>query len=215
MRASKELIKEVTTLARDELLARGYEERSDGIFTLDIAAEVNGWIGLNRAVNRGDGQLEIHPFIGIRHQLVERKLAEIRGEKFHPYSPPTIRSHLQYLMPEGSYEPWLFGEEVPVKDRLRKMVADIDTFGNVFMREHTGLEALARCLEDRLYSHPESRAFRLPIIYLLLGSHELSLGALDESLADLGDRSDLAAVQYREFAHALREVIDPLSVTDT
>ena len=83
-------------------------------------------------------------------------------------------------MSEGSYEPWLFGEEVPVKDRVRTMIADIDTYGNGFMREHTGLEALARRLEDGLYSHPESRAFRLLIIYLLLGSYELSLGALDE-----------------------------------
>ncbi len=210
MRASKELIKEVTTLVRDELLARGYKERSDGIFTLDIADQVNGWVGLNRAVNRGDGQLVIHPFIGIRHQLVERKLAEIRGEKFRPYSPPTLRTHLQYLMPEGSYEPWLFGEEAPVKDRVRTMIADIDTFGNVFMQKHTSLETLARCLEEKLYSHPESRAFRLPIIYLLLGSQELSLGALDEFLVDLGDRTDLAALQYREYAQALREAIGPL-----
>ncbi len=50
-----------------------------------------GWLGLNRASTHDAGTaVELFPVVGVRHQGVERVVAELRGEKFHQYIPATV-----------------------------------------------------------------------------------------------------------------------------
>ena len=70
-KASKKLIQEVMLNTQSELGKHGYKKRAGRIFTLYISSDFIGWLGLNRAVQRGDGSLAINPVIGVRYQQLE------------------------------------------------------------------------------------------------------------------------------------------------
>ena len=81
------------------LFSVGFKKRSGGeIFTTEVAAGILGWLGLNRGlVGSNDAVIEINPVVGIRHQEIERIVAELKGVKFHGYAPPTVSVHLGYV----------------------------------------------------------------------------------------------------------------------
>ena len=139
------------------------------VFTRQVAADVLGWVGLNRAVSRGDGLLEVNPVVGVRHQALERVVADLLGERFHDYIPPTVSVHLGYVMPEGRYRPWLFGGDVPVGDVAAEMVGAIVAYSLPFMDDHASLSAVVESMSDGRSGIAEQLAFRRPVGYLLLG----------------------------------------------
>jgi len=104
------------------------------VFTIDLAPHVLGWLGLNRATrHRAPGEIEINPVIGVRFQEVERLVAELRGEKFHAYAPPTVSTPIGYVMPEPRYTMWLFSRERVDEDVANDMTNAIATHGIAFM----------------------------------------------------------------------------------
>lgn len=191
------------------LVARiGFKKRAGDVFTLDLGPGVLGWLGLNRAAkHRGPGEVEINPVVGVRFQEVERLVAECRGEKFHAYQPPTISSPLGYLMPEKRYMAWVFapGRSEEVATDMANAIA---THGVPFMRSVVDLAELRRRLQDRSgFEH--QRAYRCPIAAFLAGDVEQARALLDEALAAIGARTDLAAADFRRFAESLRGRLPP------
>lgn len=183
----------------------GFKKRRGEIFTIELSKEVLGWVGLNRATkHRPAGEIEINPVIGVRHQQVERLVAELRGQKFHAYIPPTISTALGYVLPEASYRAWIF-----TADRARvmanEMVAAIAEHGLALMRSKVELSDLCRALEQgsRL-AIEDSAIYRRPVARLLSGDARRAAEELNKSLAALGDRSDLAATYFRTFAAELQ-----------
>ncbi|MBA2479677.1 MAG: hypothetical protein H0V44_03365, partial [Planctomycetes bacterium] len=81
----------------------GFKRRSQEIYTHPITKNVVGWVGLNRKV-AADESLEINPVIGVRHQEVEKMVAQLSGVEFHQYIPPSISIPLGYLE-KGKYAP--------------------------------------------------------------------------------------------------------------
>ena len=83
-------IGDVVKLVTPLLAELNFRKRAGQIFTAEITDDVLGWLGLNRATRHCPaGEVEINPVVGVRHQGVERIVAECRGEKFHAYQPPT------------------------------------------------------------------------------------------------------------------------------
>lgn len=203
--ALKEIRSRVLELVRAELAGLAFTKRAGDIFTRDLTSEVLGWIGLNRATRGRPGVLEINPVVGVRHQPIERLLAELRGEKAHPYVPPTLSVHLGYLMPERAYRPWLFPEGEDPEAEAMRMVQAIGEFGVPFMRENAALEPLVATLETSAFGIAEQRHYRLPVMYFLLDRKARAEEYIAERLGELRARDDLAARHYRSFAEALRQ----------
>ena len=178
----------------------GYRKRSGEIFTLDLTADAIGWLGLNKAVRRREGVVEINPVVGVRHQVAERLLADIQREKFHPYTPPTISVHLGYLAPENKYTPWLFDENHEPSVGVAKLAESVAVHGIPFMRANAGLEKLVQTLESSKFGVPEQTNYRLPIVYHLVGKDDLAEDFVERQLGKLEGRNDLAARAYREFS---------------
>jgi ABC-type branched-subunit amino acid transport system ATPase component len=65
------LVAEAGEAWRAALGSAGFRKRSGDVYTRQVAEDVLGWLGLNRAVNRGDGLLEVNPVVGVRHQVLE------------------------------------------------------------------------------------------------------------------------------------------------
>ena len=203
-RASDQLIKEIMNYVQDALGEHGYRKRSEQIFTLDLSEEFLGWLGLNRAVDRGDGALALNPVVGVRYQTLERTLAEITGEAFHAYIPPTVSVNVGYLMPENSYRSWRFEQGDANQQKALDMIAVVEKVGRPFMNSMADLESLTEALEAKRYSLPDDRRFHLSALYHLKGESDLANSQLVNYVAELGDRDDLAAQAYRTFAQKMQ-----------
>lgn len=199
------LVAEASEAWRTALASVGFRKHSGDVYTRQVAEGVLGWLGLNRAVNRGDGLLEVNPVVGVRHQELERVVAGLLDERFHGYSPPTVSVHLGYVMPEGRYRPWLVGSDAPVRDVAAGMVAAVVAYGLPFMDERASLEAVVGSMSDDRAGIAEQLAFRRPVGYLLLGEAERARAEVRASLDRLGDRRDLAAQRFRGFASAFEK----------
>lgn len=205
MAAEKMHIADVSRAASSLLSDLGFVKHRGDIFTRSVDDGVVGWLGLNRAVARGDGMLEINPVVGVRHQQLERLVATLGGREFHPYIPPTASVHLGYLMPERRYVPWLFSGSQDAERVARQMVSAITDYGLPFIEHNVLLENLVATLESGGASAREQLAYRVPIAYLLIGDVKRSREALDRSVTALGERRDAAAEALRSFAPRLQE----------
>ena len=186
------------------LAAVGWKKRAGDVFTRVLTGDAIGWLGLNTAVGRSDGLLEVNPVLGVRHQGVEHLVAELTQEKFRRHVPATLSVHLGYVMPEGRYRPWLFGADQPVESAAREMVAAVVAYGLPFMERLSALDALADAMDDGSIGIGEALAFRRPAARLLLGESRGAEMALEEGRATLRTRQDQAAMRYRRFAEAFQ-----------
>lgn len=190
-----------STLAilREPLEARGFRKRDGRVFTVELAPDVLGWLGMNTASrHQAAGSLEVNPVIGVRHQVVERLVAELRMEKFHLYLPPTVSTPIGYAMPAGRYQAWVLTQG-PDMAPSAALIDAVTSYGLPFMRGLVDLESLCAAAEQGLGFNLD---YRLPVIRLLLGRTSAAQAGLDDDLARLGTREDAAAEQLRTFAGA-------------
>ena len=179
----------------------GLRKRAGLVFTKNLDQEVIGWLGLNKASRHlAAGQLEVNPVVGIRHQTIERVVAELRGEKFHAYQPPTVSSPLGYLMPGSRYRGWLLGPD-DAADNADELVASFEAFGLPFIQSNSSLAAVCELLDQR-FGYDHQIVYRRPVAWMLAGNFSRSFQVLDEAEAKLGDRDDAAALEFRSFITA-------------
>jgi hypothetical protein len=202
-KASKELIREVMQIIQRKLVDHGFKKRSKEILTFDLSSEFLGWLGLNRAVQRGDGSLAINPVIGVRYQRLERAYSELMDENFHAYIPPTLSVNIGYLMPDNSYKTWSFFNKSNNQRIVDDMVAAIEKYGISFMDTMSNEDAILEALKVSDFSMPESRKFRLPLIKYMRGDIEQARAELTRTLEEVNTREDMAAQYYRRFAQKL------------
>jgi hypothetical protein len=193
------------------LAENGFRKRAGLIFTVELADDILGQVGLPTATQyTRKGEIKVNPVVGLRHQLIERVVARLCGEKFHPYIPATISTPLGYLMPQDSYlaSDWLFGPDEDFTAAADQMVDAIRTYGMPFLYENATLDKLTKRIgSERRERSPES--YRLPVAYLLTGKYAQAAEALTRDLRSLGDRRDPAATRYRQFAEQFRTQLLP------
>ena len=203
--ASQNLISEVTEISTRTLVESGLRKRSAQVFTRDIAEDMIGWVGLNRAVNREDGKLELNPVIGVRHQPVEVLVAKLSGVKYHAYIPPTISTPLGYLMPVTEYTAWLFESGADNVLKVNRLVQAVRTWGYSFMEANSSLPELIETMVQSGFGYPHQTAYRIPVAYQLIGETRIAEEYINEHVNALSTRDDLAADHYRAFAVAFLE----------
>ncbi len=200
MGASKELIAAVEGKANQHLADLGFTRRRN-VHTKEVAPEVLGWIGLNRAVRRGDDQLLVNPVIGVRHQGLEREVARLVGERFHPYQPPSISAPLSQLAGTGDY---LFkeGRRNKLDRQVERMIDTVAAHAIPFLKSHASLEGLISAMRSGRFGIPDEVVYRLPVALALDARDGEAAEQLRASLAELGHRDDPAARRLRVFAEA-------------
>ena len=181
----------------------GFKKRAGATFTCLVSEDVLGFVGLNSASNRPAGPFEINPVVGVRHQPLERAVAELSGRKPHGYVPPSLSKPIGYLMPESRYRAWLFDDQESVDDVAGSLCAAIAEFGTAYLRDHDSLEAIVAGLSAAEHTPGDAIAMRLSVGLALLGDSARARQTVEQELGDLGDRQDLAAEYFRDFARAL------------
>jgi hypothetical protein len=184
---------------RNPLEHVGFRQRIRGIFTIELAPGVLGWLGLNHATRYQEaGQVEVNPVVGVRHQAVERLIAELRGEKYHEYLPPTVSTPIGYVMPERRYITWEFGGRHGMAAEPALIAAVMD-YGLPFMRSLILLEPTLEAINQGLSQRPE---YHVPSILEEMGRHQDAMAALARIVSELGERQDAAARHLSDFAAA-------------
>lgn len=207
MVTSAGLVAEVVEACRERLEHVDFQPRSGDIFTRPAVDDVLGWLGLNRAVGRGDGLVEINPVVGVRHQALEALIAELLGRKRHGYIPATLSSSIGYLMGDSSYRAWMFGGNVPVRDVAEELVSAVAKHGLPYMQRRSSLASIVESMASG-EGAKELVAYRLPVGHLLLGDPNSAMDAIERSQSEIGTRQDLAAQRFRQFAAAFRNKLD-------
>lgn len=202
----------ISDLLKPPLEALGFKKRGGQIFTMDVSEGVLGWLGLNRATrHRSPGEVEINPVVGVRHQEVERIVAELRHEAFHAYQPPTVSTSLGYLMPDNRYQAWILTDDA--EEEAADLVSAVNDYAVPFMDSTTGLAGLCQRLDERMgFDH--QLVYRRPVAHLLAGNVDRACELIDEAEADLGNRDDAAAVELHLFIAELRRRIEVLNRPD-
>ncbi|MCC6618869.1 MAG: hypothetical protein IT341_07500 [Chloroflexi bacterium] len=179
--------------------------QADGLFTIELAPDVLGWLGLNGATKWHPGAVQVNPVIGVRHQVVERMVAELRGDRFHRYIPPTVSIPIGYVMPERTFTTWLF-EPASMVAKAADLAAAVERYGLSAMHVARDLHGLLDKMGQRWgFSH--QNVYRRPVIQWLLGDPDGALADAHASVAELGDRDDPAAEELRHYVDELRRMI--------
>jgi hypothetical protein len=196
-------------LVVERLKKLGLKEREGLVFTWKLhgADDVLGWLGLGKATSGlKKGEARIHPSIGVRHQDVERLVAELRDEKFHSYRPMTYFWPLYGLMPQSGYFTWDVTStpaDAPVAEDLANAV---EQYGFPFVQSLSSLDELIAAFEAQKMLHQQD-IFRLPAALFLAGDLARATEVIERELLKLGDRTDAAAMEIQAFAPRMLERI--------
>lgn len=203
----KELVRAIIKETESKLSPMGFKKRAGEIFTVEPVAGFLGWIGLNRAM-RESNVVEINPVIGVRCERIEMLVAELEGEKPHPYNPPTVSVSLGYLMPDSCYRPWLFEDLPKVSDGVAGMIGAVAEYGLPFINSALSVDAIANLLLSGKYGIPHQNAYRLPVAFHLSGKNHEADERSTTYLRSLDRRTDLAAERYKKFHRNLKRLLE-------
>lgn len=187
-----------------QLQELGFARRAGQVFTREVADNVLGWLGLNRASrHQAAGVFEVNPVIGIRHQEVERVVAELRAERFHPYQPPTVSMPLGYLMPGERYRAWIVDDAEP-ESSVEDLAAAVAGYGLGFVDSGVTLGSLCTLL-DKGFGFEHQLVYRRPVAWVLDGDIMRAVESVNSAELALDGRDDPAAMELRSFIAAFRD----------
>lgn len=209
--ARKELIAASMLACRAQLEAAGFTRHAaDRFFTMPLGPRLFGWIGLGRAVHRGDGSMVIIPAVGLLHQDVERLWTTCAGIPYHRYAPATVQMSPGRLTPEGVATPnWVFFRPGESVDEAAKQVCrPIVEYGLPWMREHASLTGI-QALDGSEQYHIRLLTWRRAVIAYLLGDPDRARQVLSDALNRIeqegGPHADEVLAVERRFAAALEQ----------
>lgn len=197
-------VTEILSSISERIIRMNFQQRQKHvIFTFPAAPNVIGWLGLNRSVQRCDSLL-VNPVVGVRHQLIESRVASLSGLPEHRFIPPTISRPLAQLAKNP--DPfWMFKFGVDPANNVENLVNTVKQVGLPFIMNCICLNEIYAFMQNlKRGTPPEQLDYRIPVAAELLGARHESLQFIDGLLSELGERSDPAAKTYRKFAEAFR-----------
>jgi hypothetical protein len=206
----KSFVKCVLQHLQAGLQSEGRKKRSPISFTRELTPEVTGIVTLGANVY-DDATLQIDPSVGVRHERVERLLAELTGQNHRGSLAATIGSAIGYLTPRKQF--LIFApfsvEDDPVPG-AQQIVATIKRYGFTWMEENQTLDAMMKAMSDFKYVDRWHARFRMPLIQYLLGDYEAARVSVERGLVEIGDSQGPLSDQFKRLAEGLLERFDKL-----
>jgi hypothetical protein len=206
--ARKELITAGVSACRQRLEAMGFKRHEADIFTLPLAPRLFGWVALGRAVHRGDGSMEITPWVGLLHQDVERLVATCAHLPYHRYHPATVQTGVDLLIPDAPLLRVIFYPGQSVEEPAEQACQPIRDYGIPWMQEHASLAGI-QALDNSEQYRIKLSTWRRAVIAWMLGRPDLARQYLNDALTEIAAEGGANAAGvldvYRRFAAALEE----------
>lgn len=149
----------------------------------------------------------VSPSVAVRYQPLERLVAELTGEKFHPYLSGTLTSPLGNVPPNRELCWFFFPADADPGPPVREMFGIIKGSAVPWMERHRSLESFIDDLKAN-FATGDSKRLRLPAAYYLKGECDLARALVMQGLERIGDGSGPVSTQYRRFAQALLARLD-------
>lgn len=203
---SNMLVKVVYNLAAVEFQNIGWTKRRHNVFSKMISQHAYGCVALNKSMDRSDGTLHINPVVSVGDLEVERQIAELTAQVFHPFMTAAVGSNVGYLMPARRYTEWQFGDGDNHRYKVGDMIATIQTFSQPFFQQNATLSSLYETLlMSKRGAVPDPLDYRIAVASKLLGKQNESIAFVEARANEIVDRVDEAAEWFRRFAARLRE----------
>jgi hypothetical protein len=211
MRADlKEAFKLVLTR---EISSLGYNMNSDTVFATEVSRSVLGCIGYITSVTG------VRPFVGVQFEQVEKIFEEIIQPlrvvaKSTPRYWPTLSRDINQLKQDHSADPnfrlregdYLQIEIDSIPHICDQILADIRRFGLEYIESNSVLANAAETMADGRGGGIGSIAYRLPIIYWILGrkseaeSYMANIAAKRYPIGDYEQYADLLSFRINSEA---------------
>lgn len=190
------------------LVDAGFKRRRAGLLTKELGEEVLGWVGLNTSGTAATaGVVLVNPVIGVRHQVLERAVAEIKGEKFHPYLPPSYTSPLSAIAAHVGANDFILHDNSGDPEVIHRLVNSVTSNGTSFMNEYADPTRLLAQLGSE-YLHNHTASLRYPTLLWLTGDRAGAGKAIADGLADAGQRRGPAARELKAYLTELTRRIE-------
>lgn len=190
---------------REPMRSIGWQPRAAGWFTTQIADGFLGVIAVSAAskyCERGTALITLH--VGIRDEASEEVVSRLCGDKDGGYYQRSVLTSIGYLMPECRWREWLITPDNAdaVTSELAGAAAE---YAEPYLRRLASdrTELLDGVWHGRNGGQPWGVCRVVVYQARYLGSDH-ALAYLDEEVAGLGSRTDLAADVVREMAPRAR-----------
>jgi hypothetical protein len=196
MVTKREFLRDLLAMIDRETLALGFKKQNRS-YTIVLNDDATGVVNYDVATHRTDGRIGVNPIVGVHFRPIEIKIRD--WFQTGPYLTPTISSAIGYVTPEKRFLEWLFEPEFENEQEVRRMVRGVADYGLPFMKSHGTLASITEALEQKNFTVNESRAYRLPVAYLLQGKKDAATLIFNDEISKLDARADTAAENYRAF----------------
>jgi hypothetical protein len=183
----------------------GWQPRAAGWFTKQVTEGFLGVIGIGVAsMGCAAGTARITLYAGIRDEANEDVVAKLCGAKDGGYRQRSLVTSIGYLMPECQWRQWLI-TPANADAIANELAATVETRAEPYL--HNLPSGRAALLDGVWHASGAGQPWGIcrVVVYraLYLGIDQ-ALAYLDEQLAALGSRTDLAAEVVREMAPRAR-----------
>lgn len=198
MTLKDKLTKDLERICAERLDGIGIQRREARIFTQTTIDQNLLWIGLVIEKHRANDAIFLTPHIGYRHQRLQEVIAEVEGEKFHQYLPPTIAMDIGYLDKESR----------PLSIQVTDLSSAYDAAGNLVERiisngfpfcDSMTLDGIIRILPE--FAIWEDAGERLLAAYYLIGKSEAELKTFASERIAIGKSENRFFERFETFAN--------------
>lgn len=206
--ATEKLIKIVLNKLNEYFTSLGMQKQKEDIYIQEISENIISWIGLNKAVKQKGNYVEINVVIGVRHQGVEKLVADLREFKFHKYAPPTFSIHFGYITPNKCYSPLVFTPDVKIDKIIDVFKGEFENYGHKLLKENTTLENICNTLNNKRFLLPQQGEYRLAVCYFMQKQYNKATEYINQHLEKLKGKEDAFSNYMNIFSKNLFNLIE-------
>ena len=177
------------------MIEAGFEKLDPKGFVLRISPDIVGVVSLTVITASRQEGMHVDPFLGVRHERLERLVSELTELKFSPYANVTVHTALGYITPEAEYLSFPFDKD-SAEEVSREMVEMIVHYGIPWMKSFDSLEKMMLKIPE----DSDMGRTRVPIHYFLKREFGSAKSAIERQLSIMADLGGPIEVQYKVFA---------------
>ncbi|WP_026553922.1 hypothetical protein [Arthrobacter sp. 35W] len=187
-------------LVKHKMQALGFTTRANLRFTMELAPDIHGSVGLNTASRySARGTWDVNPVIAVHHLEVARIRAELTGRTYVPYMGAPVSRSIGYLMPAKKFMNWPLGDFDGADHNAEDMVGAIREYGLPFMHSHATNETILEAINEKI-GIPDNHIRDKPILLALMGRFDEAAKAMADTVEALPGGNNPAADGIRSFA---------------
>jgi hypothetical protein len=167
---SSTFLRSLLTKLRTQLELAGFVYKGRSWYEKPLSSDSTGIVTLASNFYPDDPAVYINPSLGVRHERLERLLAELCGQKPTKFLPATIGSSLGYVTSAGKHIMYSFLPDIA--NDVSGLVGAIEHDGLKWMEANQTAEAILDGLANFKYAPQDRARFRIPLICYFKGDYE-------------------------------------------